>query len=463
MATGVFTLAFGALGILDFWRFHVRAFDVGIFAQGTWLLGEGKWPFFITVRGLPLFADHSSYILVLLAPLYLVFPSPVTLIVVGVIALATVGPLAFMIARRAGAGPILAGVTGVLVLFQPAVQWQVEESFHPEILVIPLAVAAVALVQRGRDGWAIAAVVVALAAKEDVGLLVVPLGLVIAWVMGRKRTGLTMAGLGLVAFLVNFLVLLPAWSPSGELLYSYRYESLGQGPIGIAVGLLTKPDVWFDVLTDPRRIGYVAALIGAIPLAVLAPRWLLVAVPTLLANLFSNHGYQYDVRFHYTAYLIVVMSIAAAYGGARLERWPSQRMRSLAIAITIASAAVTSVAAAPWGVWAGPHEHHRQITAMVELIPDGEGVSAWTTFVPHLADREIIHKFPNPFVEHYYGAQGEYGALGSDVPDPSDVDWVMIRRDSYEEFDDLIEGLVASPEFEVVVDDPPFLLLHRRG
>jgi hypothetical protein len=53
------------------WLTHARfgsfGFDLGIFDQGVWLLSRFRDPF-VTIRGLPLFGDHASYILVLVAP-----------------------------------------------------------------------------------------------------------------------------------------------------------------------------------------------------------------------------------------------------------------------------------------------------------------------------------------------------------------------------------------------------------
>lgn len=462
IAAVVFVVVFGSLGLRQYWLFHQQAFDLGIFTQGTWLLSRFEAPFFVTIRGLPLFADHSSYILILLAPVAWIFPTAPTLIVVNVVALASTAPLAYVVAKRAGAGNLLASITGIAVLFHPAVQWNVRDSFHPEVLVIPLVVGAVALLQRDRDGWAIALVALSLTAKEDVGLLIVPLGLVVAWVMGKRRTGLIISAGGSAAFLLNFLVLLPAWSPSGELLYSYRYATLGEGPIGILIGLATKPDVWWDTFSDPTRLEYIAVMWLAIPLAILAPRWLLVGVPTLFANVFTSHGYQYDVKYHYTAYLIAVVVIAAAFGAGKVESWGRPQATKVAAGLMVASGLLAWALAGPIAGWAAADQKQEQIRSVLAQLPDDASVSAWGTLIPPLADREVVYQFPNPFVAHYYGTGGEYGLLGGDIPVASDVDWVVLRLDSHEEFDEVINELVRSPLFEIVIEDGPYLLLRRR-
>ena len=456
---GVFSVGwaglFAALGLTQLWRFHAHAYDIGIFSQGTWLLSRFKDPF-VTIRGLQLFADHSSYILFAVVPIYWVFPTAASLAVLTVLAMAVTAPLVYVVARRAGANPLLAAVTGVLVLVQPAVQWQVRDGFHPEVLVVPLVVGAIALLQADRDIWAIAVIAFALTAKEDVGLLIVPLGLAIAYYMGKRRIGWIVVALGVGAFLLNFLVLLPAWSPTGELLYSYRYEHLGTTPLEIVFGLLTSPTQWWAVLNDGTRMVYVAALIFAMPLAVLAPRWLLIGLPMLAANLFTNHGYQHEIEYHYTAYLIVAVVLGAAFGAAKASQWDHRSMRAVAVAAAIVGATVTWIIAGPTNGWAERHDHQTQIRAILEVIPDGESISAWTTLVPPLAEREAVYLFPSPWDLTYYGAEGVKS------PDPSTVDWVFIRSDSYRHFDEIIDGIFESGEWEVAVDDPPFTLLRRR-
>lgn len=454
VVSGLWAVGYSVRGVLEYVRFHTHTFDLGIFAQGTWLLGQMKEPF-VTLRGLHLFADHSSYILVLVAPLYFVFPSAGTLIVVTVVCLAVSAPLAYVIAQRAGASPRLALLSSVLVLLAPAVQWQVHAAFHPEVIVIPLCLGAIALIQRDRPLWAIVAIAVALTAKEDVGLLVVPLGLAVVFVMGRKKTGWIVVAMGSFAFVLNFFVLLPAWSPTGELLYSQRYAYLGDSPLSIAWGVASSPDVWWNTVTSGKRIGDVAALVLAMPLSFFGWRWLLIGVPTLAANVLSLHHYQYRVQSHYTAYLIVAVVLAGAFGAGRFDGLGRFTWRRPMLMATIVAPLLLWIVAAPITVWAPSHDHPARIESMLALVPEGAVVSATTTFTPHLANREQAYLFPNPWEELNYGADGVV------APDPGTVEWIAIRTDVEQDFAVLVLELIQSGAFVVVREDGPFLLLHR--
>ena len=328
----VWSVVFSVRGVFQHLRFHTHAFDLGIFTQGTYLLSQLKEPF-VTVRGLHLFADHSSYILILIAPIYAIVPSSGTLIVISVIALGVSAPITFSIPRRAGAGPLLSTLSGVLVLVSPAVQWHVRIRSIPRSSSSRWHLLQISLLQRDRDGWAIAAIVLALTAKEDVGLLVVPLGLAVVFLMHKRATGYIISATGLFAFLLNFYVLLPAWSPTGDLLYSYRYSHLGDSPMGIVAGLVTSPDVWFDTITDPRKIWYVVALVFAMPLSVFASRWLLVgylpSLPTFCRCTATN------TRSSGTSpqSVIIVVAITGASALAGVERLQNRTLKVISIGI----------------------------------------------------------------------------------------------------------------------------------
>lgn len=454
VVTAVWTVGFSIRGVLQYLRFHTHAFDLGIFTQGTWLLSQVKEPF-VTLRGLHLFADHSSYILVLVAPIYAVYPSAGTLIVITVMSLAACAPITYTVATRAGASTPLAAFTAVLVLIMPAVQWQIHGGFHPEVLVIPLTLAAVALLQRDRSGWAIAALAVALSAKEDVALLVVPLGIAVVFLMGKRRTGWTIVAMGVGAFVLNFFVLLPLWSPTGDLLYSARYSQLGDSPLSILWGLATSPEVWVATITSGPKLGYVAGLVLAMPLSLLGWRWLLVGLPVLASNVLSLHHYQYRIQSHYTAYLIVVVAVAAAHGAARFTEFGRFRSRGLAIGAIAIAPVILWATLGPVTVWARPHGDTDRIANMLEHIPDDGAVAATTTFTPQLANREQVYVFPNPWIAE------NYGVPGGDPADMDAVDWVAIRTDVEHEFESLVIGLTASGAFAVEYEDGPFLLLRR--
>lgn len=451
-ATVAFVATFSVRMVQQYQRFGVNAFDLGIFDQGLWLLSRFQDPF-VTVRGVHLFGDHTSFLMIPLAPLYWVAPHAEALIVFTVVLMALGAPLAYLAARAIGAPGLLAAMVGIGYLAAPATQWNIRDTFHPELFVIPLLIGSFLLFARDRDTWGLALALVALLAKEDAALIVVPFGLFVWWWFGKRRDGLIIAAAGVVFLFLAFEVLLPSFSPTGQMLYQWRYTRLGNGFFGIAAGLVLHPEVLGEALLDPARWQYLALVVLPLPLALAAPRVLLVAVPAALANLVSTHPYQYEIEYHYSTYLLIGVVLAAVIGAKHVGDWEGKGWRYGALALSLV-AALAFVSWSPLSTpWSQPHSHHDAAGEAIALIPPDAVVSAWNRYVPHLTHRTTIYEFPNPW------ERLNYSAPGLPLPDPASVEWVLARHG---EKQNVTDELLASGDWEVVYDQDPVLLLRRR-
>ena len=446
----VFSLVLGYQMFTRLRQFHLNAFDISIFDQGLWLLSRLQEPF-ITVRGLNLFADHSSYILIPLAPVYWVLPYTGTLIVLSIVLMAVGAPLSYVAARTIGASRTFSAVVAFGYLLSPAASWNARDSFHPEQFVVPLLLGAFLLFAEDRDVWALATVAVALTAKEDVALIAVPFGLFVWWWFGKRRAGITIVVVSTAAFFLSFLVLLPHFSPTGELLYTDRYAALGNGPIGIALGLVTSPRILLEASFDLSNLGYLAMLVLPLPLALREPRALAMAVPAVVANLVSAHAYQAQIYYHYTVYPLIAVVIAATIGAAGATKWSKRPRMTVAVVCVLTSLAFFPLSGF-FAEWLDPSPDQEQYQEALAVVPADASVSAWYRFVPHLSHRTTVYQLPNPWERR------NYGAPGLPLPDPRNVDWVVIRRGDR---GDLSEQLLRSGDFEVVYDEASALVLRR--
>lgn len=439
-------------------KFTVYTFDFGIFDQGLWLLSRFETPF-VTLRGLNLFADHSSYIMVLLAPLYWIWADPRLLLAVTVVVLSLAAPLLYGIGRRIGLRPSLAGIIALAFLIHPAMRWATWDNFHPEFLVLPLLLGATIFVLDGRSGWAVGLVGLALLAKEDVGLIVVPLGLWFALARNERRAGFAMASLGAAAFIINFTVLLPAFSPTGELLYSGRYTEYGTGALDVIWGAATSPGAVLDDVMRPDSLDYLRDMVLTAPTSLAAPFALLIGAPITLANMLSSHVYQVDIRYHYTIYLLTALGLAAVFG-ARFLQSRAGPVGYRAIVGLVLVAALFGLGPGPEkGAWGGI-EDASELDAALDLIGPDDIVSANSTLAVHLAHRRVIYRFPNPFRELDYGTPG----IPYDPP-AEEVEWIAVdpgRIVNFAYAAETLDWLRRSGDWATVIDSERALLLRRR-
>lgn len=473
LSAAVFMVVLTGLALFRHSTFGSQAFDLGIFDQGLWLLSRLKEPF-VTLRGLNLFADHSSYLLILLVPLYWVWAHVGVLIALTVVALAAGGLLAYLVALQERAPRILAIAIAVAYLLHPAVSWNAWDSFHPEVLAIPLLLAGHLMLLRRRMVWGTALVLLVLLAKEDAALIVIPYGIYIGWRLRSVRLGVGIAAAATGVMLLNLAVLLPGFSPTGELIYTGRYSAFGDSVPDALVGMVTSPGLLFSELFQARRIAYLAAMLLPLLPALLAPEVLLIGVPITATNLLSVHGYQYDIRFHYTSYLLAVLVMAGAVGARRLGRWFLGRTTAVAAAI-VAVAAIATILIGPLiprldipliddrhptlETPFGPGALIRDdITVALEMIPPDAGVSVDPTLAPHLSHRENVYVYPNPFTRRNWGTEG------SDDPDPDAVDWIVARTGILYRDEEFRQALLLAEQmsFEPVFETAEVVVLRRR-
>jgi len=401
------------------------AYDVGLYDQGLWLLSRGQAPF-VTLMGRNLFGDHASLILILLVPLYWVLPGTSTLLVVQAIVIAAGAIPIYLFARRVLSSPIMGFCAAFLWLANPAVNGTGMENFHPDSflgLFLPLAIYALY-----EKKWRLYAVAVlgALLVKEDVVLVMVPLGIFVAYRFDKKK-GLLTALASIVATALGMFVLMRSLIgvPTRN---TWRIPFGGVG--GFLQELFTNPRNVASYLVSEDRPLYLFQM--AAPFAavfVLSPWLSLVAVPVIASNVLSTFWYQHSIQYHYSLVAVPVLLSATVFG----VRAVSQKWRAIVMAIVVVC---TTSASVLWG------QHSLAVTPrktlpsnaaiavagrdIVKEVPDGAVVSAFDPLVTYLAHRKEIYFFPNPFRALYYGVGTELE--GKRLPAADEVEYVVLPR-----------------------------------
>ncbi len=100
-------------------------------------------------------------------------------------------------------------------------------------------------------------------------------------------------------------------------------------------------------------------------------------------------------------------------------------------------------------VWGRSVARHETMRDAIALVPDDVSVTATYTMGPHLAHREQIYDWPNPWVPAYWGNDDTYK-----LPDPSEIEYIVIDRQQVgPEQQELLADLIAPDgEYEVLLD-----------
>ena len=314
------TLIAGAVGALYVWYSVAQwralvapSWDLGIFTEAVQAYSRFEAPIVpIKGPGYNLLGDHFHPILALLGPIFRLFPSALTLLVVQDILIAvSILPVARLAQRLLGRGGAL--LVGFAYGLGWGLQGAVGAQFHEVCVAVPLlAFGGVAFVER-RWGACMAWLAPLVLVKEDLGLTVFVAGLAIAWRRrGEGRSGvlrsIAYALFGIVAFVLTVKVLLPAMNPAGTWAYSLDGSATGAGtPTGGTTSARAIPSLW-DILTTPSvKLVTLLVLAAGAGLVGTASPWFALVLPTL-AWRFAGTVEAYYVwdSWHYNAVLVPI-------------------------------------------------------------------------------------------------------------------------------------------------------------
>lgn len=452
----IYAAYFVALTVRIHHSLGTSAYDFGLYDQGIWLLSRGETPF-VTLMGRNLFGDHTSFILLLLVPLYWMFSSTATLLVVQSIVIALGGIPVFLYTRRRLSSDAMGAVMVAVYLLHPAVSWTNLENFHPDS-ILPLLVG-LALYGALERKWRLfgCAVVLALLVKEDVALILVPIGVWVALHRDLKRGLMVVVG-SIVAMILLIVVFMKQFT-GVTFRNSWRIPFGGFG--GLARTTLRRPWKLVSYLVSQDRPFYLwqtLAPVGFVFFA--APEVVLTAGLVLFTNILSTFWYQYHIQYHYSLVVVPAIIIGTSYAIGKAPR----RSRNLLMSLVLASSLVTAYLWTPLPggrtnvlQWNTDHPSVEAAHELFVLIPDSAVISAYHPLTAQLARRREIYAFPNPFVRSLYGP--DVFAAGDRLPRANEVEYVMLPTTLIGEPADVWEA--ERDRFAVVADNAWWILYQR--
>lgn len=398
-AVTVGTVAWAALlagaGVLAHEAFATTHYDLGNYVQAIHNTAHGHLFEATTQAGdqVTRLGIHVEPILLLLAGLWRIWPSPLLLVVLQPVVLAAGALPTYWLARKHLGSERQAAVFAAAYLLYPATQWNAVGDFHPVSLAPTFILFAIWYLDEDRIASAVPFLVLAAATKEHMPLLVAWLG-ICYWVWRKRRlpAAAIIAG-GLSWFAIEVLVILPHFAPGVDL-FAERYGGLGDSPSELLATVLQHPARAAGEL-GVEDLAY-AVFLG-LPLCGLwavSPLLALGALPEFALSVLSSKPEQTSISGQYTASLIPFLVGASVLGAAAL----SPPMRRRAVRYLIGVAALAGVISPLWSLpfslaELGTQKHAAQAAAL-HLVPRAAPVTATNELGAQLAERRVLYGFP---------------------------------------------------------------------
>lgn len=405
-------LVFAGYTVFSVWQwqnFAAPSWDLGIFTQLLDRYRTVSEPI-VAIKGpsYHLWGDHFHPILLLLTPLFALFPSGLTLLIAqNALFAISIVPITWLARERMGRA-------GGLIAAAYALSWglanAVAAQFHEIAFAVPLLAYGLVLYVSGRVWPAIALIGALVFVKEDLGLTVAAFAAVGLWNAWRRGTSTTpwfgLGTWGVAWFVLTVFVILPAFNTQGQWDYTDRVADAGLA--GQLLSFVTPADKWITV-------ALLIALGGVIALR--SPIMIMI-VPTLAWRFLGNVEYYWGWTWHYSAVLMPIVAVAAVDG---YERWrttratsrargsdsPDSREKTIALAVGVSALASSFLMAGSGPIRHVWHDYYvwdpdGSRAALADLEDSGAGHGAIVASdVTHLA-----YLAPN-YETYWTGSMGE--------------------------------------------------------
>ncbi|MDX2229034.1 MAG: DUF2079 domain-containing protein [Leptolyngbyaceae cyanobacterium bins.349] len=424
-----------------------NAWDLGIFDQPLYLLSRGLPPI-STIINVHILGDHAAWIFYPLSLLYWIYPDVHWLFLVQAIALAAAAVPIWHLARQAG---VAAGQTRAIViayLLYPLIFNLNLFDFHPEVIALPLFLAAVLAARLKQLGWFIACVVVILGCRDALSLTVAAMGV---WLWGfeqRRGYGAIALVAGLLWFVIATQVIIPYFQSAGVLGTSH-FAEFGDTIPEILVNLVLRPDLLLPKVVNGPNLGYLALLLLPLGWGLswrhLTP--LVAAIPQLAINLISSSTALKDLVHQYSLPIVpfLVLSVIAALAAGRSFL---QQPRYIVLWSLVGFLALAQYPLF-WTRYLQRVDTWAASRAAIARVTTEGAVLAPAALVPHLSHRPLIKVIAQPTIRL---EEFDYLLLNRRHPG---------RLSSPEVVDQLIDRAAQQSTFQLQFQQDDVYLFHR--
>ena len=389
------------------------------------MYGYTQGKMYDSIMGFHVLGDHIEWVLFLILPIYLIFKTPITLILFQSVLISIGAFVVYILSRKVLKSELAAFLMCLTYLIHPAIQYVILFDFHPTVLPLPFIFLAVySLIQKNYKILALSLFFIGIC-KEYFVLMLIPFGIFIFFIdieKSKKFTkfkrvsfaslfskqrivGLVILLVGIAWFLINFKVLIP-------MLYKGIYYYFNANSyFGTSIGEIIK-----TILLNPLKVIKFVFTIDKLAFLILfsapvffglfsffAPEFLFLGVTELSILLLYQTNSLSEIVYHHQIPLMAIVLVATIIGIKRLSAFfkSKKTRKTVVIACSFGVLATAILANAFFGPFTilydmdnfNPNKAYvRAGNNILGMIPGDASVIAPNWVIPHLSQREEIYR-----------------------------------------------------------------------
>lgn len=405
LAISLFIFFFSTLSILRHNNFHSRRLDLGNMDQTVWNVLHGNGFTLTDPTGSvqeSRLAVHADFLLILLAPFYVIWSSPNMLLLIQVI-VAGIGAFpVYWIALEKLKSKKIALLFAVIYLFYPPMQRKMLHDFHAVSLSTTFLLFAFWYMEKKQYiKFSLYALLAGLG-KETVWLTISMMGIYILFWKKSKLVGLGTIALSLGIFYYLFWIAIPAVTPEKQHFALVYLSEYGDSLNSIIKNILSNPFIVLKTILLPDRLYYFFQILSPVGfLSLVSPQYLLFASESIIINTLSNNQLMRQIDYQYGSTITPFIFISAISGFSVLMRILKKKSKYIAMFIGFAFVCTVYL----WGefpigksqwfwFFITPIPEKLALERIVQSIDSTKSVSVTNNIGSHFSQREFLYNFP---------------------------------------------------------------------
>jgi len=403
-----FTAFVGVLCCMYYLNHRIACYDFGLFSQMFHYMKETGLPLTTCERDhlLSHFAVHFSPVFYLLLPIYMLIPSPCTLLVMQALIVSSgVIPL-MLICREHKLSERSSCAFAVIWSLYPCFAGGCFYYIHENNFLAPLILWLIYFCEKGKTLPKFIFLILLLAVKEDAAVYAAVIMLYFLLSGKNRRCDALM----LILTVIYFITVTKLMSGLGEGIMTRRYNNYiydDSGSLLTMISAMIKNPVYVirQCFTEEKLIFILQMMLplGFLPFITRDLKRYVLIIPFLLLNLMTDYQWQYNINYQYCFGSGALLIYLAAVNMSELKA--PKLMLFSAFSSVIIFFGIYSERLDYFQSYADSYEEREAIENACSVIPDDASVACSTFLVPTLSQRDEVYELENT------GKQAEYYVL----------------------------------------------------
>lgn len=399
----VFFLIFGSVLLYKYNQFGYMDWDLAIYTNAMWAMVHGSLNG--SLWGTNFLTNHSEYISFIIAPIYALFPSSLTLIFLKLSSLFAGGYVLYLIACDK-IGWKMASVLMILYFLYPANVFMTLFEFHFESLAIVFLFLVYYFSHTRIDfGKFTLCCVLACLCKENIPPLIFMFGLIGLWSRDKtfRKFAWTATAVGAGFFILIFFIITPMLRGAEGMGSTHNpYIGLywtGQTQLTFAENIKHNLNIYSTRIFNPVTAKFLWDLFSPlIFMPLLSFKTFFVTAPVFIETLFSPNRAMHSVHYHYAATLAPFLFLASL----EFIHWLQKKYNFWTTLLILTSFCFSfsgnwalQSSELPERIYPWANQDAKNSWNFIRQIPPKAGVIASFEYLSVLANRDRVFPFRN--------------------------------------------------------------------